>query len=109
MITYRKVAQLSRDARGKSNKDRDRHIELSAVKLEPRAEARVLALAEALCLPPEELVQEVMATALGDAHDGYLSAYPERKDRLKADVLLKTRVKELLESTLQDSSLQDSR
>ncbi|WP_299771007.1 hypothetical protein [uncultured Pseudoteredinibacter sp.] len=99
MITYRKVAQLSREARGKLTKGDDRQVQLAAVKLEPHAEARVLALAEALHLPPEELVQQIMATALGDAHDGYLSAYPERKDRLKADVLLKTRVKELLEST----------
>lgn len=100
MITFRRVAQLNREAQAQDKNNgvgaKKKLSTLSLPDLEPRIEARILALAEALNLPSDVLLHEVIACALGDAHDGFLAAYPERSDRLKADRSLKSRVQELL-------------
>lgn len=99
MITFRRVAQLNREAQAKTTRFRtkEERPQLIFPELDPRLEARILALAEALQLPTDALLSEILACALGDAHDGFLATYPEREDRLKADSSLKSRVDEILD------------
>ncbi len=98
MITSKKITQLCLEAQGKIE-IKEKYSELKPVKLEPISEARVLALAEVLHISPESLIQVIVTAALGDAHNGFLSAYTELDERLKSDIRLKSRVKEILATT----------
>lgn len=66
------------------------------VTVDSSSRARVIALSEELGLGPANLVQELMQTALGDAHEGFKAAYQDDEKRLEADKRLKARVAELL-------------
>ena len=57
---------------------------------------RILALSEALSIPYEKLVNLLLSNALGDAHDGFLSAFCNESERNIHNQQLKQRVKELM-------------
>ena len=65
--------------------------------LEPASLARIIALSEALGINQTTLFNELLSCALGDAHDGFLSAYTNPKKRDEANQHLKSRVKQLLD------------
>lgn len=65
--------------------------------LEPASLARVIALSEVLGIDQTALFNELLSCALGDAHDGFLSAYTDPKERNEANQQLKSRVKQLLD------------
>jgi len=57
---------------------------------------RIVALSEVLNIPYERLVNTLVANALGDAHEGFLSAFCNDKERNTYNQQLKQRVQELL-------------
>ena len=59
--------------------------------------ARVKALSEVLGISSSRLIAELLDSALGDAHDGFLAAFDDEEARDKANKKLKARVAELLE------------
>ncbi len=73
----------------------------ATVDLEPASLARVIALAEALGMNRVLLVNELVSSALGDAHDGFLSAFTDPEERDCANTRLKARVKALLRDITQ--------
>ncbi len=64
--------------------------------LEPASLARITALSETLGVARGLLFDELLRCALGDAHDGFLSAYTDTTKREQANNRLKARVKALL-------------
>lgn len=68
----------------------------ATVDLEPSSLARMIALAEALGMNQVLLIEELISSALGDAHDGFLSAFTDPEERERANTKLKARVKALL-------------
>jgi len=58
--------------------------------------ARVQALSERLGVCQEEMIRELLDNALGDAHEGFLKAFPEGTEKEDEDRRLKCRVKYLI-------------
>ena len=65
---------------------------------------RILALSEVLNIPEEKLVNQLLSNALGDAHNGFLSAFSNDRERNTHNLQLKQRVKELLLLSYVESS-----
>ncbi|GEM_PF-2024558 len=61
--------------------------------------ARIQALSERLDVCQEELIKELLDGALGDAHEGFLRAFPEGREKEDEDRRLKCRVKSILDLT----------
>jgi len=59
--------------------------------------ARLNALAECLDIQADKLLQELVAAAMGDAHDGFLAAFDDPEQKEQANQKLKLRVKALLD------------
>ena len=57
---------------------------------------RVTALSEILNVSKNELINILLSSALGDAHNGFLSAFTNESDRNSINQQLKRRVKALL-------------
>lgn len=65
-------------------------------KIESEEYCRVVALSEILNISYEKLINILISNALGDAHEGFLSAFCSEKERDIYNQQLKQRVKELL-------------
>ena len=81
------MAMSSLDTNSISSNRMNKRIELDVA-----SQARIMALSEELGLSSSVLIQELLHCALGDAHNGFLSAYSDGKSRLEADRRLKARV-----------------
>ena len=57
---------------------------------------RIIALSEVLSVSINELINILLSNALGDAHNGFLSAFSNETDRNTSNQQLKQRVKELM-------------
>ena len=102
MHTQRCFCDLSKKAMKKSvDLQMESGCATATVDLEPASLARVLALAEVLGMSRVLLVNELVSSALGDAHDGFLSAFTDPEERERANIKLKTRVKALLRDIAQ--------
>lgn len=55
----------------------------------PDSLARVKSLAHFLDMSPESLLEQLIETALGDAHDGFLAAFTDGEQRKTANSALK--------------------
>lgn len=60
------------------------------------SKARIQALSEVLGISQQSILDELLDSALGDAHDGFLAAFADAEERDRANQKLKARVKELL-------------
>ena len=57
---------------------------------------RILALSEIINISKDELINILLSSALGDAHEGFLNAFCDENERHAQNQQLKKRVKELL-------------
>ena len=93
MYTEQLLCQLARE----SDKTKAIHYKDGGAapefQLDNKKMARIYALAEVLGIRWELLLDELLDCALGDAHDGFLSAYIYPKDRDEANKQLKIKVK----------------
>ena len=65
---------------------------------------RIIALSEVLNVSKDELISTLLSNALGDAHNGFLSAFSSESERNTHNLQLKQRVKELLLLSSAESS-----
>jgi hypothetical protein len=70
--------------------------EISNFRIENAEHCRLTALSEILNIPHFELLTILISNALGDAHEGFLSAFCNHNERDIYNQKLKLRVKELL-------------
>jgi len=94
MHTKQRFCELTQKATGGESKVNTPFD--GVITVDDSSRARIIALSEELSLDPTSLVQELMQTALGDAHEGFKAAYDHNEARLNADKRLKARVAELL-------------
>lgn len=73
--------------------------ESQSFECEPQSLARVLALSEFLGMSRSSVIAELLNCALGDAHEGFLSAFNDIEERNQKNRLLKARVAEFLKQS----------
>ncbi|MDO6710632.1 hypothetical protein Q4567_07890 [Aliiglaciecola sp. 2_MG-2023] len=96
MLTEKRFFELTRNNTAAIKKGCASYNNSNAYIFEPISLARVTALSEILGMEKKQLVNEMISCALGDAHNGFLSAFDDKEKREEMDHLLKSRVKELL-------------
>jgi len=67
--------------------------------------ARIQALSERLGVCQEKMLKELLDSALGDAHEGFLRAFSEGTEKQDEDRKLKCRVKSLIGLTTIESQV----
>jgi len=67
--------------------------------------ARIQALSERLGVRQEEMIRELLDSALGDAHEGFLLAFPGGTEKEDENRKLKCRVKAIIELTTIESQI----
>lgn len=95
--TFLKFQELTKNRKFEQKQSRELTLNLiNDFKIENDEYCRVVALSEILNISYEKLINTLISNALGDAHEGFLSAFCSEKERNIYNLKLKLRVKELL-------------
>lgn len=99
MITQTKFRELTKKAVSEqcnaTSMPLDQALKIDDV-LSAQSFARVNALSSQLSIDADDLLQALLEASLGDAHQGYLSAFDNAQERELADQSLKEKVHRML-------------
>jgi len=90
MHTQKRFCRLTEESAGRKFGLHEKDV--LALRLNESQAARIQALSERLKLSGQQTLQELLDCALGDAHDGFLSAFSDPLQREQENKVLKQRV-----------------